>query len=504
MAAIPDDPDVPDLRNQAIAALVRAAERAQRTGAPATATRLYTTAARLHTEAHTAADALAAARLDERAGDSASTAADLPLAQQSYARAADAYRRHATSRDVARAITGQGRALRRQGQFDEAVPLLRDAITVLSDPPDADTVHALTELATLETFAGRDADQLWQEALDHAQALDLSPSTIADLFIGQGIAYDMRDRPAQAVAVLTAAVNLTEPTDDTLAARALLNQADVLMFTNPAAGAEAAKKAVAIARRIGDRYTLDVAVSNLVFSLLHIGDWDGAQDAYGIAVDDGLADRPYVALYGLILGVLRNGVVPRGTMAAVETMGVSQDAQDHATLLLARTFGATVDGDVGDVLRRANLVLSCVPPLSVGSEPIRWAWPLAADAALTAGDLDEGQRLLDWLDGYPRGHVPPVLRAERARIAARLLSARHDPGDEEAYADAVTRLRELGSPYHLAVGLLDYADHLSTVGNPDQARLLATEASTIAEELRAQPLLRRALRFTTHAASAET
>ena len=45
--AVPDAPDVDQIRGQAIAALIRAAERAQRTGAPAVAATSYATAAEL-------------------------------------------------------------------------------------------------------------------------------------------------------------------------------------------------------------------------------------------------------------------------------------------------------------------------------------------------------------------------------------------------------------------------------------------------------------------------
>src|ERR1700685_3506670 len=45
--AIPDDPDTAQIRGQAIAALIRAAERAERTGAPARAAASYAAAAEL-------------------------------------------------------------------------------------------------------------------------------------------------------------------------------------------------------------------------------------------------------------------------------------------------------------------------------------------------------------------------------------------------------------------------------------------------------------------------
>jgi hypothetical protein len=128
----------------------------------------------------------------------------------------------------------------------------------------------------------------------------------------------------------------------------------------------------------------------------------------------------------------------------------------------------------------------------VGEEAIRWAWPMAADAALAVADLATVQQLLAWLDAQRPGHIPPVLRAERARIAARLQAAQNDPGAEQAFLEALVSLRELGSPYHLAVGLVDFADYCAATGDRSQARDLAAEATALAERLGARPLRDRA------------
>jgi hypothetical protein len=52
-------------------------------------------------------------------------------------------------------------------------------------------------------------------------------------------------------------------------------------------------------------------------------------------------------------------------------------------------------------------------------------------------------------------------------------------------------LRRLTSPFHLAHGLLDHADHLTKSGDAAGAAPLIEEARAIAERLRARPLLRR-------------
>jgi len=83
-----------------------------------------------------------------------------------------------------------------------------------------------------------------------------------------------------------------------------------------------------------------------------------------------------------------------------------------------------------------------------------------------------------------------MLRAERDLARARLAVADGEPAVAAAFADAVTGLRERSTPYHLAHGLLDYAEHLARQG--DGARSAIEEARDIGHRLRCQPLLDRA------------
>jgi plasmid stabilization system protein ParE len=102
---------------------------------------------------------------------------------------------------------------------------------------------------------------------------------------------------------------------------------------------------------------------------------------------------------------------------------------------------------------------------------------------------------VDLLDQQPRGHIPPVLRAESQRIRARLHAAQADPSAADAFDAATQGFRQLGSPYHLAVGLLDQAEYLTATDDPQTAQQLAAEAEGIAERLGAQPLLKRVRRL---------
>jgi len=99
--AIPDDPDTAQIRGQAIAALIRAGERAERTGAPARAAASYVTAAELSSPGP--ADVTeAAARLWERAAQAESTNASWAEVVDHAGRARAQYRELGQERAAAR------------------------------------------------------------------------------------------------------------------------------------------------------------------------------------------------------------------------------------------------------------------------------------------------------------------------------------------------------------------------------------------------------------------
>jgi len=136
------------------------------------------------------------------------------------------------------------------------------------------------------------------------------------------------------------------------------------------------------------------------------------------------------------------------------------------------------------VLRHARVTLAYVDAIGFVHEAMRWAWPLAARTAWELGDGAAARDLLAMLDALQPGRLPPILRAERD-----LARARANEGD---FVAAITSLRELGIPYHLAHGLLDYAEVLSRLGETDAAAAAVGEATAIAVQLRCQPLLDRA------------
>jgi class 3 adenylate cyclase len=501
--AIPDDSDTDQIRGQAIAALIRAAERSERTGAPGPAAASYATAADLILAAAASRGDAAgppgqpdAGTLWERAARAVITTAEYSAAVQHADRARDYYLRRGQDRAAARAQAIAGRALRTWGRHAGARERLTAAVEVLRGDPDNDTVRALEELAILEMFTGSpDADRLTAEALILGQALAVGSGQLGGLFLTRGIYLCMVNRRPEGAAYFREGARLaTQAGDDVMVGRALLNMADALAVTDPAAAADAARSATGILRRAGVRDHLAVAIMNLVQALLQLGDWDGAGAEITQAMDSGeLAGDEYLACIRGLLEALRGDAdAAEAMLAALRNLRTSEDLQDKALISTVEAFTAEARRQPADALRRARAALTYADALGISFESLRWAWPLAARTAFELQDLVVIRELLTLLDSYQPGHVAATLRAERDLVRARLAASEGDAAAEAAFAAAVTGLREQSTPYHLAHGLLDHAGYLTGRGDGDAAALAIDEARVIGRRLRCQPLLDRA------------
>jgi len=96
----------------------------------------------------------------------------------------------------------------------------------------------------------------------------------------------------------------------------------------------------------------------------------------------------------------------------------------------------------------------------------------------------------------PPGQLTPWLRTERDLAQARLTASNGEQGVAASFTDAISGVREHGSLYHLAHGLLDQAAYLIRLGATEAAETAIGEACGIADRLRCQPLLDRAADLT--------
>jgi class 3 adenylate cyclase/tetratricopeptide (TPR) repeat protein len=493
LAAVPDDPDIPELRSLAIAALVRAGERSQRAGAQAPAAASFAAAAECIVEQPEGySGGVTAATMFERAAAAGILAISYDDAMGYADHARRLYLDEGHPRAAARAQATAGQALRRAGRHKEARENFTEALTVLRPEPDADTVAALVELATVEVFAGGASSQaLADEALALGEALDVEPALLSRLFTVGGFAHAFAGHRAQATAYLRESARLAERANDSGAlARSYLNLSDVLTATDPAAAADAARTAAEHAQRSGDWEMFAVSRTNLVGALLAMGEWAAADEVLSTSAKDGLEDHPYVRAYGAIVAAMRGDpVAAEEALPVVSRLRASEDQQDQAIVYVVEAFTASARGLSADVLLKAGELMARVETLGIGAETVRWAWPLAVRAATELDDTETVTQMIALVDAFPRGHLPPILRAERDLAVARLAVASGDLGAGELVRSAIVELRDVGSPYHLAWGLLDLADYLSSVGETAPAAEAVAEAREIATRLGVQPIL---------------
>ncbi len=493
LTAAPEDHDAERIRAEAAAARIRAAERAERTGALAQAATSYASAAEL-TPVQDADGQQAAGRLWERAAQAAVDAGDFGPAVGYADRARENYLQCGQARAAARVRAIAGQALRLWGRTAEARDQLTAAMQVLRTDPDRDTVRALDQLATVAVFSGSpDADQLSAEALTLGQDLDVDAGLLGGLLLTRGIFLGLSGRRPQAIAYIRESARLATQAGDNLSlGRALNNLSAIMGATEPAAAAEAARTAAGHLRRTGARDYLAVTVFNVVQALLMLGDWDAVEAELAQADADGLAEHPFIVTLQAWQAALRGDADrAEAVLTAAPDMRASEEPQARAEISVVEAFIAAARRQPEIALRHARATLAYADALGVTHEATRWAWPLAARAAWELDDAATTEELLAMLDALQPGRLPPMLRAERDLARARLA------GDNGAgFAAAIAGLRELSTPYHLAHGLLDYAAELARRGEAGAVTQAADEATTIAAQLGCQPLLDRAAELT--------
>ena len=228
------------------------------------------------------------------------------------------------------------------------------------------------------------------------------------------------------------------------------------------------------------------------------GDWDAAGAELAQAVDaDGLAGLEELACYRAWLAALRGDApAAQAALAGLADLRASEDPQDQANIAAAEAFTATALCQPAAALRHARTALSQANAIGIGAESLRWAWPLAVRAAHDLADTGTTHDLLALLDGYQPGQLAPMQHAECDLARTRLAAAGGDADAGPAFAAAISGLRELSTPYHLAHGLLDHVGYLTRLGDAEAAAAAVDEARDIAETLHCQPLLDRAATMT--------
>ncbi len=414
--AAADDSDATQLRTEAIAALRRGAQRAAAVGAPQTAERAYRTAIDL------------AATEDERI-DLLKAAGEMALVDGRYEASLGAVRgcrgearALGREREAARLASKIGHALRRVGRTAEAIDRMSGASGVAERDADRDAAQINVELGVALLAAGRprEAVEPLERALDLAQALEL-PDVLAGALTFKAQLCVALGRSREARILFDGAIELCrqyELTDRLVIVQ--LNSGDFLRRFDLPGAAERTSDALANARRAGSRIYESMAASNLMRVWEYTGAWGDARaarrrDARGRSRAAGRRVHPSRT------GLARR--LPRGRASgrAEHLGGMSPWRHSEANEPAGRTPLARPRSRSPPVtpLRRSNCLSGTMGNIiaaeGVSSQASRIGFPTAIEAAVALGEVDQATALLRLLTEVPPGHVPPFLRAERAR-----------------------------------------------------------------------------------------
>ena len=493
-AAGPRDPDAPALQGTTISALGRAARRAASVGAPESAERAYRTAIEL------ARDEEERTELTSAAGQMALQAGRLEHALELLKEASEAYLAAGRQREAASVAGHVGRALSYLGRNDQAIDQITGALEILgADRVDGEVARLHAVLGHALLYGGNDeqARASLETALRFAQELAL-PDVQSGALIDKGLVCLQDNRPDEARALLGAALEIAERYELIERAHNALGNSGMLGMQWDQPGADRQfGRALALARRLGDRFRESISAGNLMYLHVFAGRWDEVETMAPGLLEE-LEDRPgveYVRWPLAVMHTLRGELEEaRANLAGMVGWELSDDEDLGSTHTSVAISIALTDGRPQEALELGLKMLpSATAALGASHDAVRYGWSFTLEAALELGRGGDADGLMALLEGQPRGHVPPFLQAQLSRGRGLIASAAGDrQAAERELSNALEAFRALEYPYWVARARTDLAECLVAQQRGPEAETLLEEAMSALGELAAEPALARA------------
>ncbi len=489
----PDADDARVIRGKAEEMLRRAGERAASLGAPEEGRRYFDQAAELTDEP------LAAAGLLEHAGRLAVQANRLVEARERLERAVTFYRDAGEAQAAARATAALAEVDFAEGHYEQAVGRLEPAIAELEQgKPSAALAAALAQLGRSHVLAGHGADAatpLLDRSLTLAERLQL-PDVFVEALNSKGVILLNQGRLAESRILLSAAVERAHAEQVYASVlRAENNFAVVLENLDRRAEAlEVCERALAFARRRGDRRWESNLHTGSIIDLFMLGRWD---EALAVIVEEEPEAATESARSQLLNGVLihcERGALDRARalFAGLDSLRESELPQSRAGYagLEARLLRA--EGLPAEALAAAERALAVRGELAISDTTIKMGLVEAVEAALTLADLEKADELLGVVDSLEPGELAPFLQAHALRLRARLDGVRGlGKRIDEGFRAAAGIFREFDFAFYLAVTEAEHSEWLAGEGRIDEARPLLEESRETFARLEATPWLAR-------------
>ncbi|HEY8860177.1 MAG TPA: hypothetical protein VIM27_12040, partial [Gaiellales bacterium] len=484
--ADPDASDASELRAKARTMLTRAGDRAASLAAGVEAQRYFEQAIDLGDPGPEQAS------LHERAGRAATVRGAVDEARTHLDAAMSLFEADGDRRSAAQVAARLADVDIIAGRSVDALPRMEAALSVLAGEDGLEEqvgllAHELGRAQFLTGSVDAAAEPL-ELALSIAEAFGM-PDLLANALQTKAFVLVSKGRPVEARILTEHALALALENDLSIAGlRAYNNLSEVLADQDRFAEAlEVNERGLDQARRIGDRRLEEFLTTSHIQRLLILGRWD---DATARA-----AERPATVIRAAVdmveVEVARGRLTEAQTILDVVAEHIQSDVEWRAFHDYARALLLHAGGQAGEALVAARSAVETRHELGMMSV-IKLGLIEAIAAALDCGDVAAADELLGIIEHMRPGELTPFLRAHGLRLRARLDAQRGiDEGVDERFRTGAAELRDLGTPFWLAVTLLEYAEWLSHNGRDQDAAALIPEARTIFDDLRAAPWLAR-------------
>ncbi len=487
--------DAPRIRDRARGMLVRAGERAASLAAGEEAEGYFDKAAPLSDSV------LERAELTERAGQMAELRGRVEDALERYGQAVRLFEEAGQTHQAARCEARSAGVEYQIGQLDRAVGrMLRAAEMMGSDEPDPDVATVSAQLGRMLALADRaeEAAPHLEHALELGELLEL-PEVYSQALNSKAVFLLRRNRLDEAGVLLRRALEVAIEHDLSGAALRAYNNLGVALETRDrcADTFELVERQRDLAHRVGDRFWEINCLAGAVGNLVCLGRWDQAL----AWADEAMSADEFTTLRSIANSVLDGVIVHvhRGHLDAAGELVEAAGGVNVAEAAEYRTARAGIlavlwraRGELETALASAMEAFGALQVLGLTNTRVKGGLVLAADIALELGDAERVDELLAVVQAARPGEVTPWLRAQTARLSARLAAAR-DENDavEPGFEAAEEILRRLGFAFDLAVVQLEHAEWLFVSGRSDDAEPLRAAASETFAGLRAAPWLER-------------
>ncbi len=493
----PDAPDAPEIKDKAREVLVRAAERAAALAASEEAESAFEQAAEL------SESPLERATLTERAGEMAELRGRPEEAATRYAVATKLFEEAGQARTAARVEARLAGVEWVRGHVEQAIERMQRAYAGLAgDERDPDLAVVAAQLGRILALGGRygEAAPLLEEALELAEHLELS-EVYSQALSSKAVILMGSDRLDESGVLLRRALEVALEHGLTAAAQRAYNNLAVTLEAQDRLAESVAldEQRLELARRVGDRFWELSVLTGSLRGLFALGRWDDAQaQAEAVSGAEELASLETWASQLLALTPLH---VHRGDVGearllleSMKSAASSEDWESRAQFALAMAEVLRAEDRPAEALAAVEEFLATRSELAIGltNSYVKRALVQGVETALDLGNLGRAEELLAMVRVAPPGQITPWLRAQVARLSARAsVAAGENDGVEVCFEAADSGLRELGTPFDLAIALIDHAEWLAARGRQDKAEPLRAEAREIFDRLQARPWLER-------------